>query len=46
MKWIKLLFINKQMSKFQILNKIVTDKYDVELEIIAREKLIKLIKEL
>lgn len=46
MKWIKLLFINKQMIKFQILNKIVTDEYDVELEIIAREKLIKLIKEL
>ena len=40
MKWIKLLFINKQMTKFQILRTALTDQsIDV---VVKREAIIKL----
>ena len=47
MKWIKLLFINKQMTKFQMLNKVVTDSfYSKEDRELADKKLTELIKDL
>lgn len=47
MKWIKLLFINKQMTKFQILNKVRIDSiYSDKDKELASKKLTDLIKDL
>lgn len=46
MKWIKLLFINKQMTKSLILSKVIHEFTNEEIYEIANKKLLELIKQL